>query len=365
MRRIVLSLVLLIGVGVAAAGSAVAGGWATVRLDEPVAGATAGVPFGFGFTVRAHDIHPINLPKATVFARSQNGGASLTAEARQEGDEGHYVAELTLPSAGGWKWGVDADPYGELAFETLTVSNEGALSAADPEAKGRVGTTAVAFLARGACADRDLGTVPNVGSVPLARGARSTADVAPDRLSSKRGGPTPVPVDRGVSTVSATLDEIANTPHALLVVGDASTGRGRVACGDVGGEVVGDELAFGLAERDGSGYAGLGLLRSVGGRTALSVYVMPVAPALVAPPVEVTIDDAGFSPSTLAIAAGTTVVWRNEGTITHSLAGTDLAFADSALLEPGEEFGQSFDAPGRYEYACGPHAYMVGTITVE
>jgi plastocyanin len=364
MRRIVLSLVLLIGGVLAASGSASAGGWATVRLDEPVRGVTAGVPFAFGFTVRAHDIHPINLPRVTVFARSQDGEDSRTAEARQEGDEGHYVAELTLPSAGGWKWGVDADAYGELAFETLSVAAKGDPSSVDPTPGERsIGLSAVAFLTQGKCTDRHLETASRLGSIPLARGAGSTAGVTPERLSSRRGEPAPVRVDQGVSTLPLSLEDIVNAPHALLVVGDGVSGR--IACGDVGGGRVGDELAFGLAEQDGSGYAGLGVLRPVGERTALSVYVVPVERGFVAPSVEVTIDDAGFSPPTLAVAAGTTVVWRNEGTIAHSLAGTDLAFVDSALLDPGQEFRQSFDAPGRYEYACGPHAYMVGTITVE
>lgn len=362
MARIILSLVLLIGVGIATSGSAVAGGWATVRLDEPVTDVTAGVPFAFGFIVRAHDIHPVNLPQTTVFARSQNGEGGVTAEARQEGDEGHYVAELTLPAAGGWKWGVDADVYGELAFETLTVAAKGAPQAAAPVSGG---LPAVAFLAQGKCADRNLETAPSVRSIPLARGTAPSAGAAEARLSSRLGGPAPVPVDQGVSTVSLTVDEIANTLHALLVRGDGPENGGRLACGDIGGELVGEELAVGLTEQGGSGYAGLGLLRSVGERTVLSVYVMPLEPAPVAPSVEVTIDDAGFAPPTLAIAVGTTVVWRNEGRIVHSLAGTDLAFADSALLEPGQEFRQSFDAPGRYEYACGPHAHMVGAITVE
>lgn len=366
MRRIVPSLLLLVGVALGASGPAVAGGWATARLDEPVTNVTVGVPFAFGFTVRAHDINPINLPRATVFARSQNGETSLSAEARQEGDEGHYAAELTLPSAGGWKWGVDADVYGELAFETLIVSAKGALSYANPDSgERRVAMPAEAFLAQGKCADRDLEAAPSVGSISLARGAMPTANVGSARLSSRLGGPSPIPVDRGVSTVSLTVDEIANTPHALLVVGDGPEDTERIACGDVGGEPVGEELAFGLAEQDGSGYAGLGLLRPDGERTAISVYVMAVESALATPSVEVAIDDAGFSPPTLTIPAGTTVLWRNEGQIVHSLIGADLAFADSTLLEPGQEFRQTFTAPGTYEYACVPHAFMVGTVTVE
>jgi len=366
MRRIVLSLVVIIGVALGASGSAVAGGWATARLDEPVLNVTVGVPFAFGFTVRAHDIHPFNPSRAVVSARPQDGGPPLTAEAKQEGDTGHFLAQLTLTAAGGWKWGVETDEYGALPFETLTVAEKGAAaSTAKPSAGKSLRTPEQAILASGRCGDSDLATKLGVAAMPLSRVAAPAAAIAPVPLSSNPDDPTHVPVDRGASTMALPLIEIETNPHALLVLGDGPKTEPPIACGDVAGSAVDGELAVGLAEQEDSGYAGLGLLRREGEQTVVSVYAMPIDPDRGPAPVEVRISDVGFSPPTLSVPAGTTIVWRNEGQIVHSLIGADLVFADSTLLEPDQTFSQTFAAPGTYAYACGPHAFMTGTVTVE
>ncbi len=72
----------------------------------------------------------------------------------------------------------------------------------------------------------------------------------------------------------------------------------------------------------------------------------------------------GFSPSQVTIAAGTTVQWRNEDAVVHSVTGDDMAFSDSPLIDQGEVYSQAFDRPGTYAYRCGPHPNMIGTIEV-
>lgn len=367
MRRIVLSLVLLIGVALAASGSVLAGGWATVRLDAPVSSVAAGVPFAFGFTIRQHDINPINVERATVFARPQDGGTSMMAEATQEGAEGHYVAELTLPSAGGWKWGIDAgEPWGEMAFETLAVSAAGASAAtksgSDPGVDRGPWT---AVLSRGSCAEGNLQPVAEIGAIMIEPEGETAGNAAPQRLSSKFGPKTAVPVGRTNSIVPISLDDVARSDLVLVVEEQGSDDTGRVACGDVGGGIVDDEVVFGLAEQDDSGYIGIGRLHPLGERTDIAVYLMSARPASAETTAEVTIDDAAFSPPTLTVPVGATVTWRNEGLIAHSVSGGDLAFADSAVLDPGRQFVQTFDAPGTYQYVCSPHPSMTGIITVE
>jgi plastocyanin len=44
--------------------------------------------------------------------------------------------------------------------------------------------------------------------------------------------------------------------------------------------------------------------------------------------------------------------------------GADLAFEDSNLLRTDESFSRTLTEPGTYTYICGPHQYMIGTITV-
>lgn len=104
------------------------------------------------------------------------------------------------------------------------------------------------------------------------------------------------------------------------------------------------------------------------------------------PPVEgeVVIDmtpSLTFSPASVTIQSGQTVVWRNVSTFPHTTTG-DASKAgdpsnvnlpegaapwDSGTLTGGQEFRRTFAVPGAYRYFCIPHeiSNMVGTITVE
>lgn len=90
--------------------------------------------------------------------------------------------------------------------------------------------------------------------------------------------------------------------------------------------------------------------------------VVRITPA--AAPVEVVITDHGFTPSRLEIAVGTEVVWINQSATAHDVGSEHLRFRDSGLLDAGAEFRQVFTEAGAYEYRCGPHPFMTGTIVV-
>ncbi len=100
----------------------IAGGWAMVRLDTTPGEVVAGVPWKFGFMVRQHDVSPTNDVEPVVTAQHQETGDVITATAQQEGPVGHFVAELTFPRAGQWKWEIRPEPFAETAFEVLDVS---------------------------------------------------------------------------------------------------------------------------------------------------------------------------------------------------------------------------------------------------
>jgi plastocyanin len=71
----------------------------------------------------------------------------------------------------------------------------------------------------------------------------------------------------------------------------------------------------------------------------------------------------GFNPSRLTVEAGTTVTWRNAGVLAHSVVSRDQLF-DSKLMDAGETFSVTFEAPGTYRYHCEPRPWMKGTIVV-
>ncbi len=87
-------------------GTAAAGGWATIQSDEgnppqPNAGAT----FTFGFTVLQHGVTPAGWVEAPTFlGLNAATGERVEVKAVAQGADGHFVATVTLPSAGFWTW---------------------------------------------------------------------------------------------------------------------------------------------------------------------------------------------------------------------------------------------------------------------
>jgi plastocyanin len=77
----------------------------------------------------------------------------------------------------------------------------------------------------------------------------------------------------------------------------------------------------------------------------------------------VTIADFEFVSETLEVPVGTTVEWINGDAFPHSIAAEDGSF-QSPDIAPGETFTFTFTEPGTYNYLCGIHPTMRGTIVV-
>ncbi len=96
---------------------------------------------------------------------------------------------------------------------------------------------------------------------------------------------------------------------------------------------------------------------------ALSMGLCVIAPPTRADVTHtVTMEDDRFAPATLVIDVGDTVVWRNDGDLTHTTTSADNW--DSGDLEPGGSFTFTFTRAGRYEYLCLHHDEMRGVIVV-
>ena len=76
------------------------------------------------------------------------------------------------------------------------------------------------------------------------------------------------------------------------------------------------------------------------------------------------IDNFTFAPARLTVKAGTTVTWRNEDDIPHTIASAARLFKSKAL-DTDDSFSFTFTEPGTYEYFCSLHPRMTGTIVVE
>ena len=80
---------------------------------------------------------------------------------------------------------------------------------------------------------------------------------------------------------------------------------------------------------------------------------------------EIEIANFQFGPADAVVAAGTEVVWVNADTDIHSIISTGELFASSDTFANGESYAVVFTEPGTYEYTCGVHPFMMGTVTVE
>jgi plastocyanin len=80
-------------------------------------------------------------------------------------------------------------------------------------------------------------------------------------------------------------------------------------------------------------------------------------------PNSVTISDFGFHAADITVAAGTTIEWTNTDPFNHSVVAGDGSFHSDELGE-GDSFSYTFDTAGTFNYVCGIHGSMHGTVTV-
>jgi plastocyanin len=110
-----------------------------------------------------------------------------------------------------------------------------------------------------------------------------------------------------------------------------------------------------------------GRCRLSAGAALLAAALAPVIlfPSLVgAEDATAKIDNFTFAPARLTVKAGTTVTWRNEDDIPHTVTSATRLFKSKAL-DTDDSFSFTFSEPGTYEYFCSLHPRMTGTIVVE
>lgn len=86
-------------------------------------------------------------------------------------------------------------------------------------------------------------------------------------------------------------------------------------------------------------------------------------------PNSVNIAMMAFTPASLTVTVGSTVVWTNNDGITHTVTaddnGVDANGFDSGNITAGSKFSRMFPVAGVYPYHCTIHPGMKGTITVK
>ncbi|MER3449427.1 MAG: hypothetical protein C4315_06555, partial [Chloroflexota bacterium] len=85
--------------------------------------------------------------------------------------------------------------------------------------------------------------------------------------------------------------------------------------------------------------------------------------------ITVELRNIAFSPRTITVTPGTTVVWVNQDPVAHTVTADDGSF-DSGLIQPGGTYQRTFQQPGTYPYHCRPHGGpggvgMSGVVVVQ
>lgn len=78
---------------------------------------------------------------------------------------------------------------------------------------------------------------------------------------------------------------------------------------------------------------------------------------------QIEISNFAFVPSTLTIPAGTTITWVNRDSSNHNIV-SDTSLFNSGILSQNQTYSYTFNQTGTYNYHCGIHPNMTGTIIV-
>ena len=103
-------------------------------------------------------------------------------------------------------------------------------------------------------------------------------------------------------------------------------------------------------------------LRRYVGRRATVPHDSSAAP-VTGPVVRVSIRSLAFHVPADSIALGTTVEWKNDDPLAHTVTASDGRF-QSPLIEPGQTWRQTFTEAGTYRFFCTPHPFMRGVVVV-
>jgi plastocyanin len=90
--------------------------------------------------------------------------------------------------------------------------------------------------------------------------------------------------------------------------------------------------------------------------------VMPDNPTC--DPYFVSIGVIGYSPSSLTITKGGSVIWSNENPSGPVTVSSDTGVFDSGDVQPGHTFGHTFKKPGTYKYSDKHQPLHKGEIIV-
>jgi amicyanin len=107
--------------------------------------------------------------------------------------------------------------------------------------------------------------------------------------------------------------------------------------------------------------------RAASPRTTTAPSARPASPPRSAPAkrtVRTGMKNLNYLQSRLQVTVGTTVEWKNNDPLPHSVTAVDKSF-NSGLINPGKTYSHTFTTPGTYNFFCTPHPFMKGVVVVK
>ena len=77
---------------------------------------------------------------------------------------------------------------------------------------------------------------------------------------------------------------------------------------------------------------------------------------------QVMIKDFKFQPQNVTINKGDTITWTHPGPASHTVKFAD---SESPILKNGTSYSKTFGQTGTFDYECGIHPNMKGSVTVK
>jgi plastocyanin len=78
----------------------------------------------------------------------------------------------------------------------------------------------------------------------------------------------------------------------------------------------------------------------------------------------ITISNYSFSPMSITVKPGATIKVTNKDAVAHTLTASDGKFNTGDINHNQTKLFTAPTTPGKYDYICSIHQYMMGTITV-
>jgi plastocyanin len=102
---------------------------------------------------------------------------------------------------------------------------------------------------------------------------------------------------------------------------------------------------------------------------SVTTTAAPAAPTVMTsapvPDNTIIIQNMAYNPAQITVNAGDIVRWVNKDTVVHSVVFSKASMIDpSGVLTSGQSFSVRFYNTGIYNYSCGQHPQMQGSVVV-